>query len=145
MPECNIGCSAFGNEWKNWSDTSGIMPKPMLIAMMYAQVYVITLAWNPAALHLTLPLDQLTPQALGGELLYFSVVTLSTVGYGDIVLPRIWRVIGPVESVMGVLMCGMSVSALFAIAHRLVENEAPAAVATFRHQPLEAVKVKEIG
>jgi len=55
---------------------------------------------------------------------YFSASSYSTVGYGDIVLPRVWRALGPIESVTGVLMCGMSVSALFAIAHRLVAAEA---------------------
>jgi voltage-gated potassium channel len=54
---------------------------------------------------------------------YFSATSYSTVGYGDIVLPRVWRALGPIESVMGVLMCGMSVSALFAIVSRLVEAE----------------------
>jgi voltage-gated potassium channel len=55
---------------------------------------------------------------------YFSASSYSTVGYGDIVLPQIWRTLGPVESVTGVLMCGMSVSGLFAIASRLVAAEA---------------------
>src|SRR5215472_11156985 len=54
---------------------------------------------------------------------YFSASSYSTVGYGDIVLPQYWRVLGPVESVSGVLMCGISVSALFAILVRLVESE----------------------
>lgn len=54
---------------------------------------------------------------------YFSAATYSTVGYGDIVLPRIWRLLGPVEGITGVLMCGLSVSCLFAIATRLVESE----------------------
>lgn len=54
---------------------------------------------------------------------YFSGSSYSTVGYGDIVLPRVWRALGPVESITGVLMCGMSVSALFAIATRLVAAE----------------------
>jgi voltage-gated potassium channel len=76
---------------------------------------------------------------------YFSATSYSTVGYGDIVLPRVWRALGPVESVMGVLMCGMSVSALFSIAHRLVENESQPIVAAIRRQPLDAVKLKEIG
>ena len=31
-----------------------------------------------------------------------------------------WRIIGPIESVTGVLMCGLSVSRLFAIVNRLV-------------------------
>ena len=56
--------------------------------------------------------------------LYFSATSYSTVGYGDIVLPPVWRLLGPVEAIMGVLMCGISVSALFAIATRLIGNEA---------------------
>jgi hypothetical protein len=55
---------------------------------------------------------------------YFSATSYSTVGYGDIVLPPVWRLLGPVEAIMGVLMCGISVSALFAIAARLIGNEA---------------------
>jgi voltage-gated potassium channel len=54
---------------------------------------------------------------------YFSATSYSTVGYGDIVLPQVWRLLGPVESVTGVLMSGISVSALFAILIRLVESE----------------------
>jgi voltage-gated potassium channel len=55
-----------------------------------------------------------------GESFYFSITSFSTVGYGDLILPRMWRVLGPVESVTGVLMCGLSVSLLFAIVNRLV-------------------------
>jgi len=54
---------------------------------------------------------------------YFSAATYSTVGYGDVVLPQVWRVMGPVESITGVLMCGMSVSALVAIAARLIATQ----------------------
>jgi voltage-gated potassium channel len=55
---------------------------------------------------------------------YFSATSYSTVGYGDVVLPPVWRLLGPVEAIMGVLMCGISVSVLFAIATRLIGNEA---------------------
>jgi hypothetical protein len=53
---------------------------------------------------------------------YFSASSYSTVGYGDVVLPHVCRLLGPVESVTGVLMCGISVSCLFAVATRLVER-----------------------
>jgi len=54
---------------------------------------------------------------------YFSVTSYSTVGYGDMVLPHAWRILGPVESVTGVLMCGLSASLLFAIVTLLVQRE----------------------
>lgn len=55
---------------------------------------------------------------------YFSACSYATLGYGDIVLPRNWRILGPLESIIGVLMCGISVSLLFATVTRLVGCEA---------------------
>jgi len=54
---------------------------------------------------------------------YFSATSYSTVGYGDLILQRAWRLLGPMESITGVLMCGLSVSFLFAVVHRLVERD----------------------
>jgi voltage-gated potassium channel len=61
---------------------------------------------------------------------YFSAASYSTVGYGDVLLPRIWRFLGPVESLTGMLMCGMSVSGLFAILTRVLAAEAKSVEAT---------------
>jgi voltage-gated potassium channel len=55
---------------------------------------------------------------------YFSTASYTTVGISDVVLPQMWRTLGPVEGVVGVLMCGLSASFLFAIVTRLVEREA---------------------
>ena len=55
---------------------------------------------------------------------YFSTASYTTVGSSDVVLPQMWRILGPVESVVGVLMCGLSASLLFAIVTRLVVREA---------------------
>ena len=57
---------------------------------------------------------------------YFSAADYSSVGAGDLLLKPIWRTLGPVESVTGVLMCGLSASFLFAIETRLVQVEEPA-------------------
>ena len=54
---------------------------------------------------------------------YFSTASYTTVGSSDVVLPPMWRTLGPVESVVGVLMCGLSASFLFAVVTRLVEHE----------------------
>jgi hypothetical protein len=57
---------------------------------------------------------------------YFSAASYATVGYGDVVLPWTWRTLGPVESIIGVLMCGLSASFLIAVMSRLVDREARA-------------------
>ncbi len=54
---------------------------------------------------------------------YFSATSYSTVGYGDVVVPLKWRLLGPLESMMGVLMCGISVSLLFALITHLVGKD----------------------
>jgi voltage-gated potassium channel len=64
---------------------------------------------------------------------YFSISSYATVGYGDIVLPQMWRTLGPVESIIGVLMCGLSAGFLFAIVSRLIDREARASGTSFTH------------
>ena len=50
---------------------------------------------------------------------YFSGVTYSTIGYGDLVLPEPWRLLGPIEGVTGILMCGLSAGLFFATVTRI--------------------------
>ncbi len=52
---------------------------------------------------------------------YFSASTYTTVGCADVVLPSNWRLLGPLESMTGVLMCGISIAVLFAIVTRSIE------------------------
>jgi voltage-gated potassium channel len=47
--------------------------------------------------------------------LYFSLGTYSTIGYGDIVLPSHWRILGAIEGISGVLLCGLSTAFLLAL------------------------------
>jgi voltage-gated potassium channel len=53
---------------------------------------------------------------------YFSSGSYATVGYGDVLLPYKWRLLGPLESMAGVLMCGVSVCLLYATITRLVDR-----------------------
>jgi hypothetical protein len=46
---------------------------------------------------------------------YFSAVTYTTTGYGDLVLPEEWRVVGGIEALTGILMCGLSTGMFFAV------------------------------
>ena len=55
--------------------------------------------------------------------IYFSASSYSTLGCNDVSLPSTWRTLAPLESVIAVLMCGISASLLFAIVTRLINRE----------------------
>ncbi len=48
------------------------------------------------------------------EAFYHSAVNFATLGYGDIVMSVQYRLLGPLESINGVLMIGVSTAALMA-------------------------------
>src|SRR5579863_9508873 len=58
-----------------------------------------------------------------GSAIYFSASSYSTLSCNDVSLPTEWRTLGPLESVIGVLMCGISASFLFAIVTRLINRD----------------------
>jgi hypothetical protein len=53
---------------------------------------------------------------------YFSGVTYTSLGYGDLMLPKPWRILAPVETLTGILMCGLSTGLFFAVAMRWISN-----------------------
>ena len=53
---------------------------------------------------------------------YFSGVTYTTVGYGDIVLSKEWRMLAPLEALTGILMVGLSTGLFFALVSRWIRN-----------------------
>ena len=47
--------------------------------------------------------------------LYFSLGSYTTIGYGDVVLAHRWRLLGAIEGISGVLLCGISTAFMFAV------------------------------
>jgi hypothetical protein len=58
---------------------------------------------------------------------YFSSVTYTTTGYGDLVLPEEWRLVGGIEALTGILMCGWSTAFFFAVVSRMHDADVRAA------------------
>jgi hypothetical protein len=54
------------------------------------------------------------------DAIYHSAVNFSSLGYGDIVMKREHRLLGPLEAVNGVLMLGMTAAALMAILQQMI-------------------------
>ncbi len=51
--------------------------------------------------------------------LYFSLKSYTTVGYGDVLPTTEWRLLGPIEAAVGVLMLGWSTSIIVATVQRI--------------------------
>ena len=53
---------------------------------------------------------------------YYSAENYTSLGYGDIVLSERWQLLGPLETVNGLLLFGLSTSVMFAVMSRLITN-----------------------
>ena len=54
--------------------------------------------------------------------LYFSLVSYAAIGYGDVLLPRNWRLLGAIEGVSGLLLCGISTAFIFAVINAMFKG-----------------------
>jgi voltage-gated potassium channel len=52
------------------------------------------------------------------DAVYFSLVTFTTLGYGDMVLDERWRILSGAEAVNGILLAGWSTALLFSVVQR---------------------------
>lgn len=53
------------------------------------------------------------------EAVYFSFITFTTVGYGDIVIEKHWRLMAGIQALNGIMLIGWSTAVLMAVAQRL--------------------------
>lgn len=54
---------------------------------------------------------------------YFSTVTFTSLGYGDLVIAGSWRLLSAIESMVGLLVFGWSTATLFAVVQRIWEAD----------------------
>ena len=122
---CSIGVLAFAfrAERPTIDGIFAMVVAYLLIAMLFTELYYLTLVWDPQAMHLLKPFEEMKQGELRGELLYFSMVTISTVGYGDVLaVSPTARMLAVIEAVVGQffvavlvgMFVGMYASQLFA-------------------------------
>ena len=72
----------------------------LVLALFFAQLYLLLLEWNHTSFNLDVAGHP--PQLLQSTLLYFSLVTLATVGYGDILpVSETARTLAVIEATVG--------------------------------------------
>jgi voltage-gated potassium channel Kch len=92
-----------------------IMPLTLVLSAAIGIIAVHTVEiWLYAALYLYLGCFSGFEEAL-----YFSTVTYSSIGYGDVLMPHQWRVRGGIEGAAGIIMLGISTAFLVSLLTQL--------------------------
>ena len=101
--------------------------RPLLISMlaMVAGNFIQITLW--AILFLLLgELDELY------EAIYHSAVNFASLGYGDFVMSKNRKLLGPLEAVNGVIMLGMTSAALMVILQQVIKDQRDEIIASAR-------------
>jgi len=101
--------------------------RPLLISMlaMIAGNFIQIAVWGVLFLLLG-ELDELY------EAIYHSAVNFASLGYGDFVMSKNRKLLGPLEAVNGVIMLGMTSAALMVILQQVIRNQRDEIVALAR-------------
>jgi hypothetical protein len=74
----------------------------VIVAIIFSRLYLLLIAANPASFALPVDAAQRTPHLLQVDLLYYSLVTQCSVGYGDILpLSDAARMLAVIQAVVG--------------------------------------------
>jgi hypothetical protein len=102
-----------------------LLPSRAQLAIILTALGLLLLHWFQILLW-AFAYQLLTPVAPIGTLeqaIYFSVVTFTTLGYGDITLgAEQWRILSGIQALNGVLLLGWSTALLYAVVHRYWEH-----------------------
>jgi hypothetical protein len=91
-------------------------------------VVMMTVTFITAAAHFALialwalALLLCTSLATFEDAFYLSAENYTALGYGDIILPGRWRLLGPLEAINGLLLFGLSTALMFAVMQHLIMN-----------------------
>ena len=92
-----------------------ILPFTLLLLATLGVIAIHTVEiWVYAALYL-----QLHAFSHFEEALYFSTVTYASIGYGDLLMPHDWRILGAIEGAVGIVMLGWSTAFIVSLLTQL--------------------------
>lgn len=90
-------------------------PSLFLIAVMIPTVSVLMITHAVEVIVWSLVYWTVEAAPPGANLTYFAFVNYTTLGYGDILPARDWRLLGPITAMNGVLLFGWSTAIIFEV------------------------------
>lgn len=99
-----------------------VRPRAHLMAVMVTTAAVLMLAHTLEVLVWAAAYAMVGAAPAGSDLLYFTFVNYTTLGYGDITPAEGWRLTGPMTAMNGILMFGWSTALLFEVLRKTLEH-----------------------
>ncbi len=97
--------------------------KAVLISLLTIWMFlaIVIEAWIWALLYLDNPLITTLPDL--ETAFYFSMVTFTTLGYGDVVLTGQWRTLASIQAANGVIIFGWTTALIFYFIQRIYKKD----------------------
>ena len=118
-----IGFEAAGWRLSRFGRARKQLAKAVLVSALTAWMFlaIVIEAWVWALLYLFHPLITTLPDL--ETAFYFSMVTFTTLGYGDVVLTGNWRTLASIQAANGVIVFGWTTALLFVFIQRVYKIE----------------------
>jgi voltage-gated potassium channel Kch len=111
-------------EWKvsRFGHARSETKKAVLISVFTAWMFlaIVIEAWLWAVLYLVHPGITTLPDLATS--FYFSMVTFTSLGYGDVVLPGKWRTLASIQAANGVIIFGWTTALIFDFIQRVYKR-----------------------
>lgn len=112
-------------EWRlaRFGRAKGHIDKGVLVSLLTLWMFlaIIIEVWIWALLYLYDPLITTLPDL--ETAFYFSMVTFTTLGYGDVVLTGQWRTLASIQAANGVIIFGWTTALIFYFIQRIYKGE----------------------
>ena len=112
-------------EWRllRFGPAKGHIDKAVLVSFLTLWMFlaIILEVWMWALLYLYDPLITTLPDL--ETAFYFSMVTFTTLGYGDVVLTGEWRALASIQAANGVIIFGWTTALIFYFIQRIYKSE----------------------
>ena len=108
--------AGWNDRWKHVDGTKSLFRAVVLTAVFLLLLHFLEMVlW--AIFYISLP--ERAGLASFPEAIYFSMVTFTSLGYGDITLHAGWRALSGLEAMVGITVFGLTTALLFAVVQRL--------------------------